>query len=221
MRKILLWNVLLSLCLGCGTGHYEELVGNRKSTPASDSLGAEQTLEGTKISIRVPSKLGSPLAGAEDGRMKPGIITISDLKQTYETSLKDSAGGEQTCYCYVGATDAKLTPLEKIAGDIRAQLTACPDPKTVGNWMDYQGKAPDGRPIAWRQLRFTGVQPLYYRDKDGKGKLQDMEGMLDVYLHEEAGTVVIVAWRMSTKLESAIGLGEMAAAVAGSVSAKP
>jgi hypothetical protein len=221
MRNILFLSASLCLCLGCGSGDYEAALANRKTSAPADTLSPAQDLPGTKVSIRVPASLGSPLVGAEDSRTKPGIITIPGLKLTYEVRLKDSEGGEQPYYCYVGAVEAAASPMQAVTNDIQGALATLPKRTNLGNWADFPVQAPDGRQIPWRKIHCTGEQTFLYKDAKGQAKPIPLPGTLDVYLHEEGGFVVVIAWRMPTSVEQALRLDDLARSTAGGVSVKP
>ncbi len=217
MRKLFLLSVLVCLVLGCGTGSYESRIGSRKTASKADNLPAAEDLPGTKVSIRVPGLLGQPLAEDANNakRVKPGLFTLPGLKRTYEGFVKDSTGGEWPYYCYFGVVEG--ADAQNVTGKIRTELG-----NNAGDWADFPCETPDGRGTTWKKLRLTANQEFYYKNKDGQGKdLPNTPGLLEVYVHEEAGTAVIVAWRMPAALEASVALADLAKTTAGGMSIKP
>jgi hypothetical protein len=183
-----------------------------------DKLGNPQEVPGTTVSIRIPLALSSPPA-AEARRVKPGIVAIPGLKLTYEGFIPDQAKGQWSYYCYVGVTSG---PLQKVAAQLRNEL-AKQSPGGTADWTDVSCETPDGQTTAWRKLRLLGKQEFYYKDKDGKDNYTSkVDSVLEIYLYEKGGQVVIVAWRLPAGIEPEpyVGLGELAPLVAGSVSIK-
>jgi hypothetical protein len=223
MRKIVLLSLLVCFCWGCGTGHYEELLDHRKTTAAANPLSPPQDLPGTKVSVRVPLRLGSPVPESQDNRYKPGLVTIPGLKQTYEAFIEDREGGQQFYYCYIGAVEAAGNSLQDVANRLRTELGSQPQPNQLGDWTDFQVDTPERRKVSWKRLRFTGNQQFFYKKKDGQATPMPMGGTLEIYLHEEAGFVVIVAWRLPTAIEvkDYANLDELTQQTAGGVSVRP
>jgi len=226
--------LLLCLCVGCGTGEYQKRLAQNlgKSQKASkfNQLYGLQKLAGTSVSIRMPLLFTkSPLVeGAMvDGkpvdarRVKPGLVELPGLKLTYEGAIRDAEGGELPYYCYVGTTQVNGDQAKNIRGEIHGDLSQNPQYESLTNWVDFQGETSEGRKVSWEKLRFVSDQDFYYRDKNGQERFVPMPGMLEVYLHEEAGFLTVLAWRMPVAIERNVGVAELAAMVAGSVSVQP
>ncbi len=213
MRRIVVLSLLAAFILGCGTGEYESRLGTRKQTSKFDDFSAAEELPGTKVSVRVPSRFG--LAPAhDDKRFTPVVFHLPGLKRTWEAFVKDASGGEQPYYCYFGVS---AEPAANVMNSIRNELGNHPNCDIV-EWQDFQGEKPDGRGNSWRKLRFLADQPFFYRDKDGKERVHpSLRGLLEVYVHESAGTTVIMAWRMPAALEASVGLSDLARLTAGSI----
>ncbi len=225
----LLCCLLLCLWVGCGTSGYEQrLEGRGARTPAQaaqaaakfDKLNNPQQVPGTPVSIRIPRAFTSPplAEGTADARrVKPGIVAIPGLKLTYEGFVKDSAEGQMPYYCYVGVTSG---PLQNVEPQLRNEL-AKQFQGGMTDWTDFSCETPEGQTIQWRKLRLLGKQEFYYKDKEGKEHYPSkVDGVLEIYLCEKGGQVVIVAWRLPAGIEPNVALGELAPLVAGSVSVK-
>jgi hypothetical protein len=214
--------LLLLLLVGCGTAEYERRLAARvakgQAADKYSELGDPQELAGAGISLRLPRAFTSPplAEGAADARrVKPSVANIPGLKRTDEGFIQDSAGGQQPYYCYVGVTNG---PLQDVAAAVKNELGG--KQGKTSDWSDFQGDAPDGAASPWRKLRFDGDQEFCYKNKNGQEEFQTMKGVLEVYLHEEGGQVVIVVWRMPAGIEGNVGLARLAPLVAGSVSVK-
>jgi hypothetical protein len=85
----------------------------------------------------------------------------------------------------------------------------------IEDWVDFPVE-----PRTWRKLRCTGTQDFCVKDKDGKETFSSLPGVFEVYVLEESGSVVILAFRAPLSLEPEIGLEGMARAVANSVGKK-
>lgn len=223
MRKIVPLSLMTCLLLGCGTGHYEELLSKRKADPNAEQLSELRELAGTKVSVRVPRRIGAPVTESQDARYKPGIVTIPGLKQTYEAFIKDRDDGQQPYCCYIGVAETTAGPLQELANKLRTELSGQAQPNQLSEWADYQAETPDGQKVSWRKLRFTGKQPFHYRDKNGQTSVVTMDGTLEIYLREELGSIVVVVWRLPTGIEGKdfANLEELAQQTSGGVSVRP
>ena len=61
---------------------------------------------------------------------------------------------------------------------------------SLDDWIDFPAGAK-----TWRKLRYTGSQEFCVKDKGGTETFQTMPGVFTVYVLEESGQVVIVAFR--------------------------
>jgi hypothetical protein len=204
---------LLLLLSGCGTGEYEQRLATR-STRAQNALNfnelyAPQPLPGTSVSVRVPVLFKeSPLVEGVPGkdgkpidprRVKPTLFELPWLKYTYEGFVDNPAGGKLPFYCYVAAVNKAAGGVNNPEPDWKGQLSN--KGGVAGDWTDFQGQSPEGRPVAWRKLHFTGPQEFCTIDKNGQEQYVQLPGVLDIYLHEEAGSYVLIAWRMPASVE--------------------
>ena len=108
--------------------------------------------------------------------------------------------------------------LQNVATQVQNDLAGKQGKPT--DWTDFHGEAPNGPGNLWRKFRFDGNQDFYYKNKDGQEQFSPQPGVLEVYLHDAGGQVVIVAWRMPASIEQNVGLAKWAPLVAGSVSVK-
>ncbi len=90
----------------------------------------------------------------------------------------------------------------------------------LSDWTDFQGEAPDGHESKWRQLHCVAPQVFACQDGAGKVQFETLPGILDIYLHEEHGFVVVIAWRLPKSIEANVNLAKWAPIVAGCVNVK-
>jgi hypothetical protein len=223
MRKCFSVNILLlSLCLGCGTGDYEAKLDHRKVTSKFDVLLPAENLAGTRVSIRTPSEFKlPPLAEgtADVKRYKPGVVTVPGLKRTCEGLIEDAAKGQIPFYCHIGVIEASADQAKKTAEQLQAEVAKLPKGETV-QWSPMQVATPNGRESNWQMLRLACPQEFYYKTKEGKDTFTTMDGILEVYLHEEGGYAVVIVWRLPSSVEQNVGLPDLAKLMAGAVSVK-
>jgi hypothetical protein len=215
---------------GCGTSEYERRLNTGASKAQAESkwnnLYGPQDLADTPVSVRLPKMftdsplvVGVPVGGkpVDDRRVKPMLFDFPGLKLTYETLVEDPQAGKLPCYCHVGAVAGA-------AGQLSAAVLA--DLQNKGpfdqqpTWSDFQAETSDGKTIACKKLRVTGQQDFYTLNKAGQEQYQQLPGLLEVYVHEEAGQQVLIAWRMPVSIEGTVALAKWAPVVAGSVSIK-
>lgn len=216
--------LLLLTLVGCGTGEYERRLSGRtarlqaQAAAKFNELGNPQEVAGTNVSVRLPRVFKeAPLAeGAADARrVKPGIVTIAGLKLTDEGFIQDAEGGQLPFYCYVGVTsDTAQNAIARLQQEVGGK------PGKIVPWADFSVQAPDGQTVKWQKLRFEGNQEFYYKNKAGQEDYPSVPGVLELYVHEEGGQAVIVAWRMPLSIEPNVGLDRLAPLVAGCVTVK-
>ena len=218
--------LLLLLC-GCGTSEYERRLESRPTTSKFDELYGPQELPGVPVSVRVPVLFkASPLVEGAlvDGkpidprRVKPSLVALPGLKLTYEAFIEDSEGGKLPYYCYVGALNISNNRGPKPENSIHNELAGRPAYESLTEWADYQGETPEGRGNDWKKVRCASEQDFMYTDKNGKQDFRQMPGVIDIFLHEEAGMLVVIAWRMPKSIEPHVAKWEPL--VAGCVSVK-
>ena len=222
----------LSLIFGCGTGEYERRLADRVHRNQQESkfnnLYAPQELPKTPVSVRMPTMFkDSPLVeGAQVGgkpvdprRVKPGLFELPWLKLTYEGFIDDPNTGKLPYYCYLGAVNMAGGQVRDPAGAILAELKN-KQQFDIQEWAPFSGETPEGRGNQWKKLRFTAPQEFFTINKARQEQFQNLPGVLEVYLHDEAGYYVLIAWRMPGSIEQQVELAKWAPLVAGSVSIK-
>lgn len=223
---------ILLIVSGCGTGEYERRLADRTNRIRTESrfneLYAPQDLPGVPVAVRVPVKFTDPplVEGAPDKagqpvdprRLKPIPLDVPWLKLTYEGMVDNPQGGKLPYYCYVGAVDMAAGGVANPAAAWSAELAG--KGGTVADWTDFQGESPDGRTVPWRKLRFTGNQNFYTLDAGNQGQFVQLPGILDVYLHEENGFLLLMAWRMPSSVEQQVDPAKWAALMAGCFAVK-
>jgi hypothetical protein len=234
-----LFTLLLLALVGCGTGEYERRLNNRgerlrkeqeraqKESKFNDLYDWLKLTDVPAVSVRVPVLFKDPplVEGAQVNgkvvdvrRVKPVQFDLPWLKLTYE-GFVDGADGKTPYYCYVAAAEMPADQLQTFQGTVSAALNAKPHDSLV-DWADYQADTPDGKQIAWKKLRFVGPQEFVTLDAGGQEQFKNLPGVLEVYVHEEAGICVLIAWRAPSSIEQQIDLPKLASAVAGCVSVK-
>ena len=152
-------------------------------------------------------------------RVKPTIVTLTDLKLTYE-AFEDVSGGMLPYYCYVGAILRASCQYSDPLGMMRDELAKLNPKGAPPVWTDFQIELGEGQTAQWKKLRFVGPQEFLQIDKSGQRQLNVMPGMLEIYCHDEAGYLFIIAWRMPLSIEEKVGLAKWAKLVASCVSVK-
>jgi len=220
--------VVIVVSEGCGKGEYERRLRNRgaggvanptlgQPAAAGAELYAPLQLPGSGFSVCVPRVfVNQPFVpgGADERRVKAGPVTLPDLKFTYEAYITDAAGGQMSYYLYLAATSGSA---QTVAEQLRMQLAG--QSQQESGWADFPVTSSTGKTLSWRRLRATGQQEFYYKSKDGQEQFTTMPGVLEIYLCESGGQVLIVAWRMPAAIEQHTGLARLAPLVAGSISA--
>lgn len=223
-RHFLLSVLLLSLCLGCGTGEYESRIGQHKGGAAApDLLGPAEELPGTRVSIRVPRCMAL-LPQGTDPKPAPGIpFPMPGVQlRIYEGFVKDSDGGQIPFYCTLFTMETPKTPGGNLLNQMKTTMA-----KVSGQepqFVDFQATSPEGKESKWQMGRATDKDSFYYKGKDGKDSLRPMDAIGEMYLREEAGYSIIVGWRVPANIEKNVGdvgLAELAKATAGGVSVRP
>jgi hypothetical protein len=220
-KHFLLSVLLLSLCLGCGTGEYESRIGKHGggSTAAANLLGPAEEIPGTRVSFRPP--LGMKLLPKNTDPRR--AVPFSPGMRIYEGFVKDSTGGEIPFYCYFGADKTSKAPGQDVTTLWNAVLKAARG--QAKPLTDITVTGADGKEDTWQMGRVIGHnQETYYRDKSGSGTYRPMDIALEFYVHEQAGFTAVITWRVPTNIEKNVGdvgLAELAKAVAGGVTVRP
>jgi hypothetical protein len=224
MRKLFLPSVLLlSLCLGCGTGEYESRIGQHGGggAAAADLLGPAEELAGTRISIRAPTCMTLMPAGADPKRTKMPALSLPGVQiRVYEGFVKDSEGGDIPFYCAIMAMAVPAGM--NMGGQIQAMASKQPGNPQIA---DVQIAGPDGKENKWQTAHKSEKDEFYYKGKDGKEAPRPMDAVGEMYAREDGGAFIMIAWRVPASIQqnvgNNVGLAELAKAVAGGVSVKP
>jgi hypothetical protein len=190
-----------------------------------NELYAPQPLPGTTVAVRVPvlfkdSPLVEGVAG-KDGkpvdsrRIKPGLIEVPWLKFTYEGFIDNPDGTKTPFYCYVAAVNKAAAG--NLEADWKRQLAS---KGPAGEWSDFQSQTPEGQAVAWRMLQFNGPQEFCTIAQNGQEQYSQVPGTFDIYLHEEAGNYVLIAWRVPASIQQQVDPAKLAKMMTGCVSAK-
>lgn len=226
-RISLLLTVLVAgfFCPGCGTGEYEARLSARiaslQSRAKASELQPPKDLPETQLTFRLPNVFAGPplVEGEFDARRaKPVVITLPGLKFAYENMVQDAVGGSLPYYLFVGSVAGQSA--QNVAAAIENDLKGVAQKESLSEWTNFEGRTVAGDVNQWRKIRFTGPQEFYYKNKDGQEQFLSMAGLLEIHLHEEAGAVVILAWRMPTSIEPNVDLAKWVPMVAGNVRAK-
>jgi hypothetical protein len=90
-------------------------------------------------------------------------------------------------------------------------------------FVEFQATSPEGKESKWQTIHAPSKEEYYYKSKDGKESLRQMDDIEEAYLREEAGYFILVGWRVPSNIEKNVGnvgLAELAKAVVGGVSVR-
>lgn len=220
--------MLLGILYGCGTSDYERRLDARVTEYKNESkfniLSSPADVPGTPVSIRIPQDFKNPplTAGAEvDGkpvearRIEPEVISLPELKLTYEGFIEDANHGKLPYYLYVAVTsDPRRANFPRT---MRLELSnKFPDATELS---EIRTPTPEGRDINWKKCRATGNQEFYYISPEGKAQFLQMNGLIELLFLEdkENDVLVILAWRMPASIEQSINFQTLEPMVAGCV----
>jgi hypothetical protein len=158
-------------------------------------------------------------------RLTPTVAKLPGLKLTYEAFVDGPDGGKLPYYCYLGAAEIagrQARDPEKAFKDqclaVRDELAKQPQYDSLTDWVDFQGVTPEGRGNQWKKIRFVSQQQFVGFSKAGQEQIKTLPGVLEIYLHQEAGYLIAIAWRMPVSIEQKVDLAKWAPLVAGCVS---
>ncbi len=223
--------LLLVTCSGCGTSEYKQRLSERvrqigNETPFS-RMHAAVSIPGTPLTIRLPQSVnaqplveGRPVTSPPNPRRVKLPFDLPGLKLTYEGFIVDNTGGKTAYYYYLAATKLSSVGSRDPNNALRQQLMTRFEGATV-RWEDVHCHTPDGLAIQWQKTGVTGMQDFYYIDKDGNGEFLPMEGIIEVYSRREGNFMVVVVWRVPTRIKDHVNLKDWAPRVAGSLSSGP
>lgn len=222
--------LLLGICCSCGTSEYQRRLEDRikelKTGSKFNILSPPVKVPGTSVSLRVPQDFNDQTlteGAVIDGkpvdlrRVKTNLIDIPDLKLTFEGFIVDASGGKQPFYLYVAvSTDpGKMNFTRNIHAELSGKFN-----NTTG-LTDYQVQTPEGRTSDWKTCRATGNQVFYYVTPNGDSSFRQMSGVMELLIHDENETLVILAWRMPSTLEQSKDFKTWINLVAGCVKVSP
>ena len=224
-KHFLLSVLLLSLCLGCGTGEYESRIGQHKGGAAGgDLLGPADELVGTRISIRAPACMTLLPPGTDPKRAKGIPMALPGVQQrTYEGFVEDTDGGKTPFYFHVITMEVPKAPGVNIMEQTKTMMSKVPG-HAPPQFAEFQATSPDGKESKWQMAHLSDKDEFYYKGKDGKDLLRSMPDVEEMYLREDAGYFIMIGWRVPSNIEQnvgGVGLAELAKAAAGGVSVKP
>jgi hypothetical protein len=215
--------LLLSLCLGCGTGEYESRIGQHRGGGAAaggDLLGPSEALAGTRVSIQPPLCMTLMPQGADPKRTKIPALSLPGLQmRVYEGFVKDSDGGDIPFYCAVMAMEVPKGM--NMGGQMQAMASKQPGKPQI---TDVQITGPDGKDNKWQTGRGVEKDEFFYKSKDGKEAPRPMDAVGEMYAREDGGTFIMIGWRVPANIEQNVGnvgLAQLAKAVAGGVTVRP
>jgi hypothetical protein len=224
-KYILASAVLLSLCLGCGTGEYQSHIGqSRGGAAGGDLLGPAEDMAGTRVSIRAPRCVTLLPQGTDPKRAKTIPIPLPGIQQrTYEGFVEDTDGGKTPFYFHVMTMEVPKAPGMNFMDQMKAGMSKVPG-AAAPQFTEFQATGPDGKECKWQTARKSDKDDFYYKGKDGKDSLRSMPDVEEMYMREDAGYLIMIAWRIPANIEQnvgGVGLAELAKAAAGGVSVKP
>lgn len=197
---------------GCGTRHYNDLMGQRltelRASVKFQGLYAPTALPGTPFTIRVPLEFersyDEKSSHSDDGavikpdRLQPPFLKLPGLKYCYE-GLSKKGNDQFPFYCYLAAIPARPGDADRLADQLRAQLKRT-FPDTPDTWEPKDPDTPDGLNIHWRMIRVEGEQPFYVKS-GGQAAPQNLPGIFELWMHDADDFIVLVGWRTPKAIE--------------------
>jgi hypothetical protein len=205
---------LLASLPGCGTSEYNRLSAKRLADVRGEmkfrSLFRSSRLGDTPIKIRVPMFFRDSFVEdskhRQDGprihpqRVQPPFLPLPGFKICYEgSSLDPQAGGRVPFYCYLAALPAKPGDTENLAKELQAKLKDT-FKDTPDEYETVDAESPTGKAVQWRKLRVVGDQKFRFVTAKGIDN-KDLPGIFELWIREESGYTVLVAWRTPVSVE--------------------
>jgi hypothetical protein len=211
----------------------------QKAELAKAGFGAARRIGDTPVWLSLPSKLGSPYC--ENGKVAAGkgeldprralpgefgkLSSLSSWDVTFEVMSGEPNKDQAPCYCYLGAKPVPNgSDPAKIADTIQQEMATVAGMDNISDAVEFPTKPASRTP--WKKIRWEGKQEFYCGEKNGKAVFASMPGMFEVYVHEEAGFLVLIAGRAPKSVEESMlkepeqSLANLAALIAGSVAVK-
>jgi hypothetical protein len=221
--------LLLLALWGCGSGEYEGRLNKRLEIMRTGSkfnvLSPPTSVPDSPVSIRIPqlnennkSAFGDPPAtkgfdtpplteGAMiDGRpvdlrrVKPNVVNMVDLRATYEGYILDRDKGRQHYYLYVAVSSGEIKA--NIPRNLQSELSQKFNNATQLE-DNFDAPTPEGRGIKWKHCRASGNQIFYYF-QNNEGQFPTMQGVVEMFFHEENGQLITLIWRYPSGVEQTI-----------------
>ncbi len=229
--------LLLSGCglllSGCGTGAYDELMTQRlaelnRMGPFVALHGA-QTLEGTRVKIRVPQVFKASYtelsSHPQDGpkifaqRVQPPFMRLPGFRLCFEASELDAQNFRLPCYCYLAAIPVKpgLTLAAPIAAKLKQEF-----PAANAAWEPAAVRSPAGTEVAWQKIRVEGEQLFNVkRPSQPQPEFMKFPGIFELWMYESVDYIVLIGWRVPASLEEKVHLLDLAPITAGTIVIDP
>jgi hypothetical protein len=235
---VLLMACPLAVCLGCGTSTYEKRLNERstrleKKKTLEDKykdLAAAIDLPGLPVAIAMVKTFGVPKPLCLNGKTVDGKEVDPKRAQpwkfqlpvptnlTYEGMLDAQDGAKISAYCYFGAKQSPAGSVAAIASQMKKDMAALGQTSEVSSFTVETIK---GENAEWKKIRCECQQEFLYVEKGGAEKIAPMDGVFEVYLHEEGGYLIVFAGRLPKVIEAVIGgpegFAKMGALVAGGI----
>jgi hypothetical protein len=212
MKKTSLSLVFLPICLllaGCGTDEYQSRLdksasGSNSGSKFSSELGAETTIPGTSVSLRIPNKMQSVQDLNDPVRGKCTLFEIQGLKAAYEGSVVDQAGNKLHYFLYVGVSDLGANgtiPTRGWLSELQGNFPKSSDGSPEVN-KSYTVSTPEGSSKQWEEIHFKCRQKFFYPTANNPQNNQEMPGTLVGLCHSENNIVVSLVFRYPDNLET-------------------
>jgi hypothetical protein len=219
--------LLLGTCVGCGAGNYDTRLEETVKRLGQESPFGEMyppvQLPGTQVMVQLPKSLPeSPLPSDFDARrLKPPLVSLPDLKSTYEGFYTYPDGSKIAFYCYLAVADAAAAGSRSPADQLRSQLQGALIDWS-GRWEPVQCETPTGQVTSWERLQCITEQDFYFFKADGNPEFRKGKGTMEFYNRREGDLMLIIGWWVLSDLQGKdyVGLEQWAPRVAGSVTLK-
>lgn len=220
-RYSLLTASLLCFCLGCGSSDYQSRIAKRAGAAPASLVGPAEQIPGTRVSVCVPRGMTLLPPGTDPKRMNSIPFPAPGSQQrVYEGFVADSVGGQTPFYCYILTLELPKNMPQNFMNLMKNAPTKSGKPM---QFTECQTTSPEGVSSTWQVSHESDKDDFYYKQKDGTDKLQSMAAVGDLYIREEAGYFVFLAWRVPSSIEKSVadvGLAELAKAFAGGVTVR-
>jgi hypothetical protein len=216
MKNTSFYISILPICLllsGCGTDEYQSRLDRGVSSQSSGSkftsiLGAETTIPGTKVSLRIPNVMQSVDINDPVHGKFPLWFDLPGLKATYEGSIEDQINNKMHYYLYVSVSDQSgdKIPTQGWMNELRQKFPKAGDDSSNEVNKNYSAGTPEGGAVVWEEIHFKKCdQKFCYSKADNPQNVQDMLGNMVILCHAENNIVVTLIFRYPESLENLHG----------------